>query len=255
MLGNKTSFAQTNNESEAYISETYQLKSESESLYDQNPDSSLICFKLAKARFQQLNFEEDVADCEMNIAFVYYEKFNNSDSAIYYASQAANGYENLGLALKQANVLKYIGMLYGQQGNIFDAKKIILDAVELFELQNYTEGTAVCYFNIASSYEVIKQSDSCLHYINKANQIWRERNQFERIIQNNTFLIEKFTADSSFQLILNKAFHENETTIVEPGISDFTKQQFYKVAIQYLSSAYCLADKRKLDKYERLLNQ
>lgn len=255
LFGTGSSIAQKNNDLEAYISETYQLKSEAEKLYNQNPDSSLIRFKLARGRFQQLNFEEDVADCEMNIAFIFYEKWNNSDSAVYYASKSANEYENLGLALKQANVLKYIGMLYGQQGNIIEAKKLIMKAIELFELQNYTEGTAVCYYNLASSFEVIKQADSCLYYINRANQIWTDHNQVERIIQNTIFILEKFASDSSLQTTLSKTFYEAEKHLEQPGISIFTKQQFYKAAIHYLSSAYCLADRRKLDKYMALVKE
>lgn len=255
MVGNKTGIAQKNNNPEAHISEAYQLKSKAEKLYNQNPDSSLICFKLARGRFQQLNFEEDVSDCEMNIAFIFYEKWNNSDSAVYYASKSANGYENLGLALKQANVLKYIGMLYGQQGNIIEAKILILKAIELFELQNYTEGTAVCYFNLASSFEVIKQADSCLYYINRANRIWTDHNQVERIIQNTIFILEKFASDSSLQITLSKTFFEAEKHLEQPGISIFIKHQFYKAAIHYLSSAYCLADRRKLDKYMALIKE
>lgn len=255
MVGNKTGIAQKNNNPEAHISEAYQLKSKAEKLYNQNPDSSLICFKLARGRFQQLNFEEDVADCEMNIAFIFYEKWNNSDSAVYYASKSANGYENLGLALKQANVLKYIGMLYGQQGNIIVAKNLIIKAIKLFELQNYTEGTAVCYFNLASSFEVIKQADSCLYYINRANRIWTDHNQVERIIQNTIFILEKFASDSSLQTTLSKTFYEGEKYMNQHGISTFTKQQFYQAAIHYLSSAYCLADRRKLDKYKTLIKE
>lgn len=253
--GDGVCHAQKNTDHEDYIHQTYQLKSEAEKLYNQNPDSSLIRFKLARGRFQQLNFEEDVADCEMNIAFIFYEKWNNSDSAVYYASKSANGYENLGLALKQANVLKYIGMLYGQQGNIIEAKSLILKAIELFELQNYTEGTAVCYFNLASSFEVIKQADSCLYYINSANRIWTDDNQVERIIQNTIFILEKFASDSSLQTTLSKTFYEAEKYMNQPGISIFTKHQFYKAAIHYLSSAYCLADRRKLDKYMALVKE
>lgn len=242
-------------ESKDSIFEAKEFLRDGEKYYFTSPDSSLHYFKKAILYFGN-NFEniENVGMCHQNISFIFFEKLNNLDSAVYYADLSVEKYQLSGNDLKKANMLKFEGMIWGLKSNLEEAKSHIYMAIEIFKNNEFDQGVAVCYFDLAISYEKNKNLDSTIAYITKANNIWYKSGNDDRIIQYNNYLLEKILDNDSFKEIALKIFLENESLIEKNPISDNNKKQFFTLALNYLEGKNCLADKSKKKYYEMLVN-
>lgn len=150
---------------------------------------SIRFFDSAQVYFKRLNKVKERALCLQSMAFVYEEKQENLDKGLEYAQSAIPLWQSINSETDEANMLKYIGFIYGKKEQYDTAFVHINRAIEKFGRLNNQRGVAVCYFDMASVFKQKMETDSCVHYLSKAKKIWISFETPSRIFKINNELL------------------------------------------------------------------
>ncbi len=169
-----------------------------------NVDSGIFYFKLGARQFEEIDSLLGAANCYQNVCFAFYELKKEPDSALFYCDKAVILWNALDKRLKKANLQKYMGVLLAVQGKIAEAKIIINKAIDIFTQENYPEGVAVCYFDLAIAYKENQDLDSCYHFTTKAREFWLAKGDMNRVSGLNNFLLETFMEHKKYRKMVKK---------------------------------------------------
>jgi len=183
---------------ETKISEADSLRNRGNSFYDSNPEKCISLLDNAAILYAQLENKKQQAYCYQNIAFTYYEKLENVDSAITYVDKAVSIWKETQDTLKEANLLKYLGMLYGEKGDYSKGVETIRKAITLFENNNFKAGIAVSYFDLALLYDNASEIDSSIYYFERNRAYFETKRDTFRIFRVNNKLFESYIKKKNF---------------------------------------------------------
>ena len=190
-----------------------------------NLDSFFYYKNLALKDYEEQKNIMGEARCLQSLGFTYEEDLKDFFKAFYYISSAIEKYKIIKDTLSEANLDKYIGIIYSNLG----ASKIgiikVNDAIKLFKEKKYPEGEYVSFFDLGIIYYNTQNIDSSINYLNMAKKFWTEKNTPVRVFAINNYLIRcyKFlNVSSDFNaLILENNLLLKKENIPKPMIDDF----------------------------------
>lgn len=203
--------------------------------FSRNAGKSLHHYEQAISLYRQADNQKKMAMCTQNMAFVYDEGLKDNINALEKAGEALQLWRQQNDTMQQANIYKYIGLLEGRLGQYRAAKENISKAIVLFNSQNYTQGIAVCYFDLANVLLEEKDATSAITQLHKAKTIWQGHKDSTRIYIINTALIKGFSANGS-QAEIKELLKENLQIEQQVEIYWSNRLDFYKEAQGVTSS-------------------
>lgn len=148
-----------------------------------NVNKSLSQTELRKAAdcYLENGYTKDASYCFLNISTLYEEMGGKLDSAIIFS--------NLSLAVNldsmhQANINKYLGYLYGKQGNYPLSVLYFSNAIKLYQVLDFEPGLNVTYFDMAHVKFNQKDYVSSQSYLDKSIEFWKSKSNNSRIFVN-----------------------------------------------------------------------
>jgi len=183
---------------ETKISTADSLLNLGSSFYETNPEKCISLLDHAAIFYNQSDNKKQQAFCYQNIAFAYYEKLENIDNAITYVNKAISIWKDIKAPLKEANLLKYLGMLYGERGSYSKGVETIRQAITLFENNHFKAGIAVSYFNLAVLYDHASKIDSSIYYFKRNKAYFEIKQDTFRIFSVNNKLFESYLKKKNF---------------------------------------------------------
>jgi tetratricopeptide (TPR) repeat protein len=160
--------------------------------YEDYPAYSIRFLDSARVYFKQLKKVKEQALCVQNMAFAYEEKQGNVDKSLEYALSAVPLWQSIKEEIAEANILKYIGFLYGKKAQYDSAFANINVAIEKFGRLNNPRGVAVCHFDMAAVFKQKRVVDSCVYYLLKAKKTWVSFDTPSRVFKINNELLETY---------------------------------------------------------------
>jgi tetratricopeptide (TPR) repeat protein len=213
--------------------------------YDTDPKKFIELRSSAAILFKKGGNKTWEALSYQNIAFVYEEKLNKIDSAIFYVNKAIPIWTEIKDYKGLANILKYLGMLEGKIGNFSDAKTSIKKAIDLFNAEGLEAGVAVSYFDLALVFENENKLDSCLFFLNKNKAYFDMNSDTLRIFNTNNKIFEIYLKQQNYK---EAKIYQESNTKLEKSEKVFWQHllDFYKLNIQYFD---IINDKEKSKMY------
>lgn len=207
------------------------LEQEGFNVYQESPAAALKIFKVVASEYEKNENYKKAGLTNLNIANIYDEHIHNLDSAIYYSQYALHIWQTQKDTLQMANLLKYLGLLKGRNGQFSEAKATIQKAILHYEDIPFQQGVAVSKINLADTYFREKDYPNALKYYNQSTDFWWTQNERSRIYTNNILGIQiLYTMNES-----KKAQHlieENSIIEQEVAINDYAKNKFSELIIE-----------------------
>jgi tetratricopeptide (TPR) repeat protein len=160
--------------------------------YEDYPVNALRFFDSAQVYFKRLGKVKEQTLCLQNMAFTYEEKQGNTDKSLEYALSTVPLWQSINEEMSEANILKYIGFLYGKKAQYDSAFVSINTAIEKFGRLDNPRGVAVCYVDKARVFQQQGTLDSCVHYLSKAKKMWISFETPSRVFNINNDLLKVY---------------------------------------------------------------
>ncbi len=170
--------------------EVEDLEKEAFALFQKDPRSALPAFKKILEGFQQLDQNVKVARANLNIANIYDEHLNQIDSAQVYAQASLSIWKQENDSMQVANLLKYVGLLYGKAGQFKQAELNMKRAIRMYTSLGFEEGIAVSKHNLADVYLRKGNLHQSLSILKESTSFWRAQGNQGRVYSNNILEIE-----------------------------------------------------------------
>jgi tetratricopeptide (TPR) repeat protein len=206
--------------------------------YEDYPAYSIRFFDSAQVYFKQLKKVKEQALCLQNMAFAYEEKQGNTDKSLEYALSAVPLWQSIDSEMDEANILKYIGFLYGKKAQYDSAFVNINAAIEKFGRLDNLQGVAVCYVDKARVFQQQGTLDSCVHYLSKAKKMWISFESPSRVFNINNDLLKVYIGYKATNNI-NAIIAENDALY----LADAKKNIYWRDVDAFLTACMEYYDK------------
>lgn len=244
---------------EVKISEVDSIRNLGNSFFESNPEKCIVFLNQAAILYEKLGNKKQQAYCYQNVAFAFYEKLDNIDSAISYIEKAIPIWIEMKDTLKYANILKYYGMLQGQSKEFDKGKETIKKAISLFDKVGFNAGIAVSYFDLAILFENANEIDSSNYYLDKNKAYFESIQDTLRIFGANNKLFENYVRTKNYFLASesykNNLKLENSSRVYWQQLIDY-----YRISMKYFKlvdnlELYELNQKKYKQLSEKLIQQ
>jgi tetratricopeptide (TPR) repeat protein len=158
--------------------------------YDKQPNESLINLDSATFYFDKMKRKKEKAVCLQNMAFLLEEQLKISYISLKYTKESLQLWQEIDNPLAQANLLKYMGLLYGNLEQYDKAFEVIEQSIQLFRSHHYLSGVAVCHIDLAMVYKKQTKYELAKKYMLEAKKHWEQQKDTGRIFGINNALIE-----------------------------------------------------------------
>jgi tetratricopeptide (TPR) repeat protein len=170
-----------------------------QAFYNTDPLKYINLLDSAAVLYTKTDYKKKMAQCYQNISFAYQEKLQDFESAKDYAVKSISIWSENKDTLKEANMLKYLGLINGELGKYALAKSNIKSAINKFESKNYNAGIAVSYYDLALVYEKERKYDSCIYYLNLNKDFFQTYQDSFRIFNVNNRLLLNYNIINNFE--------------------------------------------------------
>ncbi|MEZ5058367.1 MAG: tetratricopeptide repeat protein [Saprospiraceae bacterium] len=201
-------------------------------LYQKSPEDALPTFKnVAKLYAYQKDYKK-AGLTYLNIAGIYDENLGKPDSALIYAHESLQIWQEANDSLQQANLYKYIGLLEGKLGQFEKGKTAIQKAMKLYQILEFEEGLNVAKFNLANVYFQEKDYTNSKNLFQETINFWKEKGDAGRVFINNLFGIELYAAMNDAEGVKH-LIDENKTLAPDAKLNDYLKRKFEELVAKY----------------------
>jgi tetratricopeptide (TPR) repeat protein len=211
---------------------TQKMEKDGYTLYQKSPEDALPTFKnVAKLYAYQKDYEK-AGLTYLNIAGIYDENLGKPDSALNYAKESLQIWQEANDSLQQANLYKYIGLLEGKLGHFEKGKAAIQKAMDLYQILEFEQGLHVAKFNLANVYFQEKDFTNSKKLYKETIEFWKEKGDLGRVFINNLFGIELYAAMDNPEGV-QELIHENKTLTPDAKLNDYLKKRFEELVSKY----------------------
>lgn len=197
--------------------------------FNKNPQTSIEYNKTAAELFVKAKNKQWTALSFQNIAFAYEEGLNNYQEAIKYVDKALPIWREIKDTMGEANILKYLGFLYGKIKEFTKAMSYIDQAIVKFRSKKFEQGVGVCYFDKSLVFFEMNNIDSCTTYLYKAKVIYKKNNESARLFLVNNKLMRIYINNDDY-LTAKDFFDENEKIASKIDIYGVHLLEFYEMS-------------------------
>jgi tetratricopeptide (TPR) repeat protein len=170
------------------------------SYYNTSPITFINLLDSAAILYEKDDCKKKLAKCYQNLAFAYLEKLNEFDKAEEFSTKSILIWNEISDTLKEANMLKYLGLIQGKLGKFDLAKSNISNAIHKFELKKFKAGLAVSYYDLALVYEKEENYDSCIYFLKLNKEFFQTKKDTFRIFNANNKLLLNYTRINNFEV-------------------------------------------------------
>lgn len=192
--------------------------------YNVNKPLSQAELRKAADCYLENGYTKDASYCFLNISTLYEEMGGKLDSAIIFS--------NLSLAVNldsmhQANIIKYLGYLHGQQGDYTLSEMYFNNAIKLYEVLDFEAGLNITYFNMARVKFSQKDYESSQSYLDKSIEFWKSKSNNSRIFVN-SILGVRIGIETKNQALAKEYIDRNEHILtLEPDLPQSNIDTFF----------------------------
>lgn len=222
------------------------------SFYESEPLKFIEFMDSAATLYAVSNNKKQLALCYQNIAFVYQEKILDLKKSEEFAIKSINFWHEINDTLKEANILKYLGLIQGELGKFAEAKSNIKSAIVKFNSKNFLAGVAVSYYDLGLVYEQEEQFDSCIYYLNLNKSFFESKHDTSRIFNVNNRLFHNYVTTKKFEeakdIYMSNFLFEKSSKVrwnQKLDFYQFSQVYFFNINNEEMSKIY-------LNKYEIL---
>ncbi|MCB0395193.1 MAG: hypothetical protein KDD36_00985 [Flavobacteriales bacterium] len=189
-----------------------------------------------------------------NKGFLLEEQHRKYRAALNYIDKALYIWHAVKDTLSEANLRKYRGLLLGQLERYNEGKHEIHIAENLYGLVGFTDGLAVCHFDLAKVYGLEGRYDSACFYAQMAMDHWDAKKDTFRIVTVRNLMIHLNLSNNDLQAAA-ELVRITEPFLVYRGLHWLPMIDFYFLGyeVHKLMNSGDLADKYHTLYYDRLV--
>ncbi len=151
--------------------------------------------KSSEIYYKCLRLNEDINDPVLNVrilnSFGYVNhNLNNYDKALDFYFKALNKSKEIGYSEGIAKGLNNVAAIYGIKGDNQKVSKYLSEAIALNIKEHKDESLAMNFHNLGYNFQVLKEYDSALYYLNKSYELYQKLNDAASVIYSKTALAE-----------------------------------------------------------------
>jgi len=189
-----------------------------------NLDSAQCYLKSAIIEYAALDDKLSIARCCQNLAFISEEKLKDNVQALAYSKLALDLYEEKNDVLQTANLLKYVGHIYGNMGLYELGRNYIERSIRLYKEKKFESGQYVALFDLGLiDVSQNKCSNAIKHFL-QVKKYWERNANGVRLFLVNTELIACLIRVDNMQVM--QLIDENERLISSNKIPEDAQKRF-----------------------------
>ena len=151
--------------------------------------------KSSEIYYKCLRLNEDINDPVLNVRILnsigyVNHNLNNYDKALDFYFKALNKSKEIGYSEGIAKGLNNVAAIYGIKGDNQKVSKYLSEAITLNIKEHKDESLAMNFHNLGYNFQVLKEYDSALFYLNKSYELYKKLNDTASVIYSKTALAE-----------------------------------------------------------------